>query len=74
MTNALSRLNTVVVKQEKYTAKVLTVNSNGTTTVEHSNGSKEVVIGNSVATGSVYISDGVIVGEAAELVHSVIYV
>ncbi len=74
MNNSFNRLNSVVAKPKKYIAAVDTVNTNGTTTVTHSDGSKEVVLGNNVASGDVYISDGVIVGQAAQLTYSVIEV
>lgn len=67
MTNSLNRLAGALPTQQRYIANVMSVNANGTTTVQHSDGSKEVVLGTSVSSGSAYISDGVIVGKAADL-------
>jgi len=67
MSNAYNRLSNVLAKPVKTVAQVLTVNSNNTTTVQHSDSSKSVVYGNSVASGDVYIKDGEIVGQAAAL-------
>lgn len=74
MSNSLNRLNAILAKPARTIAKVDTVNADGTTTVLHSNGSKSTVIGDGVASGSVYITDGVIVGKAADLPHSEIWV
>jgi hypothetical protein len=67
-------LGAVLAKPSKTIAKIDAVNANGTTTVIHSDGSKSTVIGNAQTSGSVYISDGVIVGSAADLPHSEIWV
>jgi hypothetical protein len=70
MTNSLNRLQHILNRQQRYIATVHTVNNNGTTLVAHSSGSKEVVIGDSVPSGNVYINDGVIVGAVAALPYS----
>ena len=74
MTNSLNRLQAILTRPERYIAKIQMVNANGTTLVVHSNGSKEVVIGNGVQAGNVYIIDGVIIGAAADLPYTEISV
>lgn len=68
--NALNRLGNVLNKSSRYIAKVVSVNSNGTTIVLHNDGSKEVVLGDTVASGNVYIKDGVIINKAADLPYT----
>lgn len=74
MNNSLNRLQNILVGPQRYIATIDTVNANGTTLVVHSNGSKEVVIGGSIPSGKVYITDGVIVGQAADLPYTEIEV
>lgn len=68
--SALSRLSEVLNKSIRTIATVDTVNSNGTTTVIHNDSSKSTVLGDSVATGKVYIKDGVIISQAADLPYT----
>ena len=74
MNNSLGRLQSILIMPQRYIAVVDTVNANGTTLVLNSNGAKEVVLGDSVASGHVYINDGVIVGAAADLPYTEIEV
>lgn len=74
MSLAINRLGAVLATPKRSIAVVYAVNDNGTTTVEHSNGSKSTVIGDSVSSGSVYITDGVIIGAAADLPYSEFFV
>lgn len=67
MALSLNRLGNVLATPKRTIATVDTVNANGTTTVIHSDGSKSTLIGDSVASGSVYIENGLIVGAAADL-------
>ncbi|WP_372035294.1 hypothetical protein [Shewanella sp. 10N.286.45.A1] len=48
--------------------------TNGTTTVQHADGSYQVVLGDSVARGNVYIIDGQVQGQATDLPFSEIEV
>jgi len=70
MSNSLNRLGNILAKPTRYIATIETVNNNGTTTVIHSDTSKSVVLGDSIASGKVYINDGVIISQAADLPYS----
>ncbi|MBQ4836033.1 hypothetical protein [Pseudoalteromonas luteoviolacea] len=70
MSNALNRLSAVLSSKQRSIVKVVTVNTDGTTTVEHSDGSQSTVLGDSVTSGSAYIEDGRIVGAAPDLPYS----
>lgn len=68
--NAFNRLGEVLNKSIRTIATIDTVNTNGTTTVIHNDSSKSTVLGDSVASGKVYIKDGVIIGQAADLPYT----
>ncbi|KZN57309.1 hypothetical protein N473_26765 [Pseudoalteromonas luteoviolacea CPMOR-1] len=70
MSNALNRLNAVLSNKQRSIVKIVHVNTDGTTTVEHSDSSQSTVLGDSVASGSAYIEDGRIVGAAPDLPYS----
>ncbi len=66
MSNIFQRLSNLNPKQQRAVATVVSV-SNGTTTVQHANGSNQTVLGDSVPSGKVYIKDGQVQGQAADL-------
>lgn len=66
MSNLYQRLNSLNPRPQRQIATVVSV-SNGTTTVQHANGSTQLVHGDSVPSGKVYILDGQIQGQAADL-------
>jgi len=66
MSNIYQRLTNLNPKQQRSVATVVAV-SNGTTTVLHADSTQQVVLGDSVASGKVYIVDGQVQGQAADL-------
>lgn len=70
MSNSFQRLTGLLKPPARTIATVVTVHDNGTTTVQHSNGSFELVLGNSIAAGKVYIKDGELIAQAADLPYS----
>ncbi|KZN58445.1 hypothetical protein N473_26415 [Pseudoalteromonas luteoviolacea CPMOR-1] len=70
MSNTLNRLSAVLSNKQRSIVKIVQVNTDGTTTVEHSDSSQSTVLGDSVANGSAYIEDGRIVGAAPDLPYS----
>ncbi|WP_462165202.1 hypothetical protein [Pseudoalteromonas xiamenensis] len=74
MSNTLNRLGSVLSGTKRSIVKVLTVNNDGTTTVEHSDGTTSRVLGGSVQSGSVYIENDRITGQAPDLPYSEIEV
>ncbi|TMN34616.1 hypothetical protein [Pseudoalteromonas sp. S2755] len=70
MSNTLNRLGSVLSGTQRSIVKVLTVNNDGTTTVEHSDGTTSRVLGDSVQEGSVYIENDRIVGNAPDLPYA----
>ncbi|ASD67726.1 hypothetical protein [Pseudoalteromonas piscicida] len=70
MSNTLNRLGSVLSGTQRSIVKVLTVNNDGTTTVEHSDGTTSRVLGDSVQEGSVYIENDRITGQAPDLPYS----
>ncbi|MDO6526935.1 hypothetical protein Q4519_14710 [Motilimonas sp. 1_MG-2023] len=70
MSNAYQRLSGLLKPPARTIATVVNVHNNGTTTVRHSNGSFELVLGDSIASGKVYIKDGELVAQAADLPYS----
>lgn len=69
MSNIYQRLGNLNPKQQRAVATVISV-TNGTTTVQHADGSYQVVLGDTVASGKVYIIDGQVQGQAADLPFS----
>ncbi|WP_240592481.1 hypothetical protein [Shewanella zhuhaiensis] len=53
-------------KPQRAVATVVSV-SNGMTTVQHADGSYQTVLGEGIASGKVYIIDGQLQGQAADL-------
>lgn len=74
MSNSFQRLTGLLKPPTRTIATVITVHDNGTTTVQHSNGSFELVLGNHVASGKAYIKDGELLTQAADLPYSEIEV
>ncbi|KZX00062.1 hypothetical protein JL49_13265 [Pseudoalteromonas luteoviolacea] len=70
MSNTLIRLSAVLSSKQRSIVKVVQVNTDGTTTVEHSDGSHSTVLGDSVSAGSAYIEDGRILGAAPDLPYA----
>ncbi len=70
----LNRLSGVLAKPQRSIVDIVSVNANNTTTVRHSDGSKSVVLGDSVASGKMYIENGVVVAKAADLPYTEIEV
>ncbi|MCU8051469.1 MULTISPECIES: hypothetical protein [Shewanella] len=68
MSNIYQRLANLNPKPQRSVATVISV-TNGTTTVQHADGSYQTVLGDSVASGKVYIVDGQIQGQAADLTY-----
>ena len=66
MSNIYQRFTALNPKQQRAIATVVSV-TNGTTTVQHSNGEYQTVLGDSVSSGKVYIVDGRVEGQAADL-------
>lgn len=73
MSNIYQRLADLNPKPQRAVATVVSV-SNGTTTVQHADGSYQTVLGDGVSSGKVYIIDGRIQGQAADLPFTVIEV
>jgi hypothetical protein len=73
MSNIYQRLANLNPKSQRAVATVVSVN-NGTTSVLHADGSHQVVLGDNIASGKVYILDGQIQGQAADLPFSEIEV
>ncbi|MCG9720641.1 hypothetical protein [Shewanella sp. Isolate7] len=73
MSNIYQRLANLNPRPQRAVATVVST-ANGTTTVQHVDGSYQVVLGDSVASGKVYIIDGQVQGAAADLPYSVIEV
>ena len=69
MSNLYQRLGNLNPKQQRAVATVISTN-NGTTTVQHADGSYQTVLGDSVTSGKVYIIDGQVQGQAADLPFS----
>ncbi|CAM4178053.1 hypothetical protein [Pseudoalteromonas byunsanensis] len=74
MSNALNRLGTVLATTQRSIVKVLTVNQDGTTLVQHSDETQSTVLGDSVESGSAYIENDRIVGPAPDLPYTEIEV
>ncbi|TMN32541.1 hypothetical protein [Pseudoalteromonas sp. S2755] len=74
MSNTLNRLGSVFSGTQRSIVKVLTVNNDGTTTVEHSDGTTSRVLGDSVQSGSAYIENDRITGQAPDLPYSEVVV
>ncbi|NKC21565.1 hypothetical protein CWC29_022575 [Pseudoalteromonas sp. S4498] len=70
MSNTLNRLGSVLSGTQRSIVKVLTVNNDGTTTVEHTDGTTSRVLGDSIESGSVYIENDRIIGQAPDLPFS----
>lgn len=68
MSNIYQRLANLNPKPQRSVATVINVAS-GSTTVQHADGSYQTVLGDSVASGKVYIVDGQIQGQAADLTY-----
>ena len=68
MSNIYQRLANLNPKPQRSVATVISV-ANGSTTVQHADGSYQTVLGDSVASGKVYIVDGQIQGQAADLTY-----
>ncbi|MCL1051791.1 hypothetical protein L2755_19480 [Shewanella abyssi] len=66
MSNIYQRLANLNPKPQRAVATVVST-SNGTTTVQHADGSYQVVLGDSITEGKVYIIDGQVQGQAADL-------
>ena len=66
MSNIYQRFTALNPKQQRAIATVVSV-TNGTTTVQHANGEYQTVLGDSVSSGKVYIVDGRVEGQAADL-------
>ena len=69
MSNIYQRLIDLNPKQQRAVATVVST-TNGTTTVQHTDGSYQVVLGDSITSGKVYITDGKVQGQAADLPFS----
>lgn len=74
MSNTLNRLGSVLSGTQRSIVKVLTVNNDGTTNVEHSDGTTSRILGDSVQSGSAYIENDRITGQAPSLPYSEIEV
>jgi hypothetical protein len=70
MSNTLNRLGSVLDKTQRTIATVVTVNPNGTTLVQYSDGSHSVVLGDNVQEGAVYVENGRVVGAAPTLPYT----
>jgi len=66
--NIYQRLANLNPKPQRSVATVVNV-ANGNTTVQHADGSYQTVLGDSVVSGKVYIVDGQIQGQAADLTY-----
>ncbi len=66
MSNAYQRFTQLNPKPQRAIATVVSV-VNGTTTVQHANGEYQTVLGETVSSGKVYIVDGQVQGQAADL-------
>lgn len=73
MSNIFERLNNLNPRPQRAIATVVSV-ANGMTTVQHADGSYQAVIGDSVASGKVYIVDGAVQAAAADLDYAEIEV
>ncbi|WP_065204242.1 hypothetical protein [Shewanella woodyi] len=69
MSNIYQRLTNLNPKPQRAVATVVST-SNGTTTVQHADGSYQVVLGDSITSGKVYIIDGQVQGQAADLTYT----
>ncbi|WP_462171081.1 hypothetical protein [Pseudoalteromonas xiamenensis] len=68
MSNVLNRLGSVLNSTHRSIVKVISVSPNGTSLVEHSDGSTSSIIGNGVQSGgNAYIENDRIVGPAPDL-------
>ncbi|MBD1584923.1 hypothetical protein [Pseudoalteromonas sp. S16_S37] len=74
MSNALNRLGTVLATTQRSIVKVVAVNQDGTTLVQHSDDTQSTVLGDSVESGSAYIENDRIVGPAPDLPYTEIEV
>ncbi|RXF00410.1 hypothetical protein [Pseudoalteromonas sp. PS5] len=70
MSNTLNRLGSVLSGTQRSIVKVYNVNNDGTTTVEHTDGTTSRVLGDSIKSGSVYIENDRITGQAPDLPYS----
>ncbi|NRA78341.1 MAG: hypothetical protein HRU18_09030 [Pseudoalteromonas sp.] len=71
MSNSLTRFNQILNKNTRTIAKVIEINSNGTTTVEFSDSSQIAALGKADdAAINVYIENGRVSGTAADLPFS----
>lgn len=70
MSNTLNRLHSVIRTTQRSIVKVVHVNSDGTTLVEHSDSSQSTVLGDSVQSGSAYIENDRVVGKAPDLPYT----
>lgn len=73
MSNLYQRFSELNPKPQRAVATVVSV-ANGNTTVQHADGSYQTVLGDGISSGKVYIIDGRIQGQAAELPFSEIVV
>lgn len=74
MSNTLNRLGAVLYATQRTVVTVKRVNSNGTTLVEHNDGSQSIALGDSVQTGAAYLENGRIIGKAADLPYAEIMI
>lgn len=63
----LNRLNAIISKPTRFIATVIAAHNNDTCTVRHSDNSTSLVFGNAPINQQVYINDGRITGNAANL-------
>ncbi|AZZ98745.1 hypothetical protein [Pseudoalteromonas sp. R3] len=74
MSNLLNRLSAVLGGTRRSIVKIVQVNTDGTTLVQHSDGSRSAVLGDSVQSGSVYIENDRITDAAPDLPYAEIEV
>lgn len=71
MSNALNRFHKIINKPTRTIARVIQVNPNDTTVVQFSDASQSVVLGSADQSAvNVYVTDGRVVGTAADLPFS----
>ncbi|WP_046005776.1 hypothetical protein [Pseudoalteromonas rubra] len=74
MSNLLNRLGAVLGGTRRSIVQIVQVNTDGTTLVQHSDGSQSTVLGDSVESGSAYIENDRITGPAPDLPYNEIEV
>ncbi|TMP27213.1 hypothetical protein CWB99_15970 [Pseudoalteromonas rubra] len=74
MPSLLNRLGAVLGGTRRSIVQIIQVNADGTTLVQHSDGTQSTVLGDSVENGSAYIENDRITGPAPDLPYSEIEV